>query len=807
MTADQAARAAARRIQGYCAQCKSRCGTIALVDDHDNLLAVQPDPAHPNHGFCVKGSAAPQIVHNAGRLRYPLRRTTPKTESDPGWVRIPWDEALRTTARRLTELAERHGPESVVFTRPAPGGSHSGDWSQFLARLATAFGSPNVMTTSHICSWGRGPGSAYTYGTSLPTAHFEAAQTIVIWGHNPAASHIQSWWRIRAAQQRGAALVVVDPRATGTTARADLWVRPRPGTDATLALGVIHLLLARQSYDVDFVTRWTNGPMLVDTATGLFLRSGEVGVPGDPDQLLIWDEIHGPRPVAVERHPSSWAVSPRLSADAEVITTDGRTVRARTAFSLLAERVAGYDPVTVAERTGVPVPALEKLAEMVGTTGPVCYDTYNGVEQHIDTAQTARALAIMYALTGWLESAGGNVSFARAPGGSPSLPGPGTAEPAAIAPAKRLGYAQRPLGAAKQSVQSYNFYDAAIDGNPYRARALIAFGGNALLQNGDTRRGRQALASLDFHVHVDMFENPTARYADLLLPAATAWESPALATGFGGGPTTQRYVQYRPPVIAARWESRPDVEIIFELAVRLGLTDMFWGGDPEAAFDDQIRRIGMDPAEVRAHPGGLYRPDPDPAEPFRAYERIDGNGRATGFPTPTRKVELYSETFVINGHDPLPMGNDRSSVFTEEFPFILTSNKLIQYTHSSGRGVPALRKQVPQPYLEIHPDDARLLRISDSDAVRLLTPLGSIRLPARLSENVRPGVVSTQTGWWETCEELGLPGHDPFGADGANVNLIIANDVVDPISGSVPLKDYPCRIERICPEDEGVEVL
>jgi anaerobic selenocysteine-containing dehydrogenase len=765
----RAAESAAKQVQGYCAQCKSRCGTVALVSADDVLLRVRPDRDHPNHGFCVKGAAAPEFVHNDGRLRFPLRRTKPKTGDDPGWARIGWDEALTFAADRLRALAERFGPETVVFTRPAPGGSQSGDWVSYLQRLAAEFGSPNVLTTGHICSWGRGDGSAYTYGRALPAAHFEAADTILIWGHNPAASHIQSWWRIREATRRGAKLVVIDPRATGTSTHADLWIRVRPGTDAALALGVVHLQLARGWFDRAFVTRWTNGPFLVDTATGRFLRAAG-------GAFLVVDEATGvPTPVDVTVHPGRWPVRPVLSAE---------TGTAKTAFALLAEHVAPLDPARTSDVTGVPEADVVRLAEAIGTGGPLCYDTYNGVEQHTDTAQTARALGIMYALTGWLGAPGGNVWW--------DVPKPKTKARSASRP---VGYERRPLGAARNSAQAYNVYDAVLTGDPYPIRALVAFGGNALLQNGDSRTGRRALESLDFHLHVDMFENPTARFADLLLPAATSWESPGLVTTFGGGPDTRCHAQYRAPVVTPRHESRPDIEVIFDLAVRLGLGDRFWAGDVDAAFEQRLAPLGITLADLKARPGGL-RYDTDPPV-FLGHEHTAPDGTVTGFRTPTRKVELYSETFAAHGYPPLPGVTDRRRVFAGAFPLVLTSNKLVQFTHSSGRGIPALRRQVPQPYLEIHPADAVALGVTDATPVRLVTALGGVRLTARLSDTVPRGVVSTQTGWWEACEELGLPGHDPFDADGANVNLIISHDVLDPISGSVPLKDYPCRVEPI----------
>jgi anaerobic selenocysteine-containing dehydrogenase len=396
----------------------------------------------------------------------------------------------------------------------------------------------------------------------------------------------------------------------------------------------------------------------------------------------------------------------------------------------------------------------------------------------------------MYALTGWLEAPGGNVTFR----GGDADAAEGRRAHDRRQGRKPLGSDLRPLGAAASAVQAYNLYDAVLHETPYPVKALVAFGGNALIQNGDTRRGRAALQALDFQVHIDMFANPTAHTADLLLPAASAWESPGLATSFGGGPQTQAYAQYRAPVVEPQGESRPDIEIIFELARRLGLAEHFWGGDVEAAFDARLQSLGLTLARLKENPGGV----PLGHVPrFRRYADTDVTGDVIGFATPTRKVELYSETFLAHGYDPLPAAKDRRAEFEGAFPLLLTSNKLIQFTHSSGRGIPALRKQVPEPYLEMHPDDAAALDIADSTPVRLSTALGSIRLTARITTGVPPGVVSTQTGWWEDCAELGLPGHDPFSRDGANVNLIIANDVLDPVSGSVPLKDYPCRVEAI----------
>ncbi len=107
----------AERVQGYCALCISRCGSIAVVED-GRFVALEPDPSHPTgQALCAKGRAAPELVYHPDRLLHPVKRTRPKGETDPGWQRISWDEALDLTASRLRQIADRSGPESVVFSQ------------------------------------------------------------------------------------------------------------------------------------------------------------------------------------------------------------------------------------------------------------------------------------------------------------------------------------------------------------------------------------------------------------------------------------------------------------------------------------------------------------------------------------------------------------------------------------------------------------------------------------------------------------------------------------------------------------------
>src|SRR5690349_22292443 len=116
-----------KRVSGFCNLCVSRCGSIAVVEN-GRFVALEPNPTHPTgKALCAKGRAAPELVYHPDRLLYPLKRTRPKGDPDPGWQRISWEEALKLTADNLRRIADEHGPESVVFSVASPSTSASDD--------------------------------------------------------------------------------------------------------------------------------------------------------------------------------------------------------------------------------------------------------------------------------------------------------------------------------------------------------------------------------------------------------------------------------------------------------------------------------------------------------------------------------------------------------------------------------------------------------------------------------------------------------------------------------------------------------
>src|SRR5499427_2189382 len=154
------------KVPGFCGLCNPRCGSIASVTD-GRFTQLDPDPAHPTgQALCAKGRAAPELVYSKERLTRPLRRTRPKGDSDPGWERIGWDEALDLTAAAMRRVAEQHGPQAVAFTLSSPSTTAIADSTGFIQRLANAFGTPNAAITLDLCGWGRGFATRFTYGVA-----------------------------------------------------------------------------------------------------------------------------------------------------------------------------------------------------------------------------------------------------------------------------------------------------------------------------------------------------------------------------------------------------------------------------------------------------------------------------------------------------------------------------------------------------------------------------------------------------------------------------------------------------------------
>jgi len=794
----------AQRIHGYCGLCVARCGCVAVVEN-DRFTRLEPDPAHPTgQALCAKGRAAPELVYHPDRLTHPLRRTSPKGDPDPGWERIGWDEALDLTAAAMRRIVERHGPRAVAFSVSSPSTTAIGDSTGFIQRLMNGFGTPNGITLLDVCGWGRAFATSYSYGVGSVGAAGSGAMpdiansgVLILWGYNPSNTRLTHATAIVEALKRGMRLIVVDPRRAGLANKADLWLRVRPGTDGALALGLANLMIEHGWYDRDFIRSWSNGPLLVRADTGRLLTARDLDPDGDTRCLFGRDAAVG-RLVRYDtttgRHDGETA-SLALEGEYGIATPQGEVI-CHPVFELYTRLCRRYPPEAVEAICWIPRAQVEEAARLIWQARPVSYYAWSGHEQHANATQTARAMSLLYALTGCFDMPGGNVLFP----GPPAARITGEELPAAQHMAAPVGLAERPLGPARwHNVLTSDFYRAVLYAQPYPVCALINFGANMLLNHANGAYGREALKALEFFVHADLFMTPTAELADVVLPVASAFEREGLKIGFETSLEAQSLIHLRPAVVPPPGQARSDTDIVFDLAARLGLADQFWNDDIDAGYRHQLAPTGVTLEELRAAPGGVRVPL---QMRHAKHAERDANGTPRGFATPSRKIELYSEVFLDHGYPPLPdfvepqVGPVARPDLTERFPLILTSAKPTLFCQSQHRVLPSLRKRAPNPEVELHPSAARARGVANGDWVAIETPEGRVRARARLNDSLDPRVVVGEHGWWQACMEIGAPGYDPFGPDGANFNMLIGTATLDPVSGTEPLRSYLCEIRR-----------
>jgi anaerobic selenocysteine-containing dehydrogenase len=383
----------------------------------------------------------------------------------------------------------------------------------------------------------------------------------------------------------------------------------------------------------------------------------------------------------------------------------------------------------------------------------------------------------------------------------PSAPMTGDDLPGAKNMMPAIGAADRPLGPARfNSVAVLDFYRALLEGVPYRVRGLIGFGHNMLLAQSDPTRGRAALAALDFYVHTDLFMTPTAAMADIVLPAASCFESEALKIGFEINAEAQSLVQLRGAVVPPPGAARPDIDIVFDLAQRLGLAEQFFGASVEAAYRHQLQPSGVTLEQLRAEPAGVRVPL---VTRHAKHGKPDQNGVSPGFPTRSRKVEFWSETLLEAGYPALPdfveprISPSSQPELIDRYPLVLTCAKPTLFCQSQHRALPSLRKRAPDPEIEMHSAAAGERGIAAGDWVSLQTPFGGMRARARLNDQLDPRVVIGEHGWWQGCDELAATRYDPFSPEGSNYNATVDPTIRDPISGTPAHRSNLCQITRI----------
>jgi anaerobic selenocysteine-containing dehydrogenase len=436
-----------------------------------------------------------------------------------------------------------------------------------------------------------------------------------------------------------------------------------------------------------------------------------------------------------------------------------------------------FTPEVVEGITGVAKEKIIAAARLYATAKPATITTSsNTTTHHTNGVQNHRAITALIGLTGNFDRLGGNLIIPR----SYFLRATGLShrghEFEQVRPwekmAPRIGQEQYPVWCRLTSqAQAMDLPDQIQNAEPYPIRAVLGFGLNHRMWPSPDYM-KASLHKLDFFVNVDLFFTESAKLADIILPACSSFERSELFF------TPPNHAIWTEPVIAPVGRSRPDVDIIVDLAKRMTPEDRLMAQGHEACLEWIFAPAGLAIAELKKLPGGM----PLQGRPETPYEKY----RATGFPTPSGKMEFTSQVLKEFGINPLPLYKEPelSPVSTPEvakaFPLVLTTGaRLSMYAHSRTFRVPWLRKLRHDPAADINPLDAKVRGIESNEWVLLSTPKGAIRVRANVTDYVPPGVVNMI-----------------YGFPGADVNDIIDPDYLDPISGYPGFKSLLCDVKK-----------
>jgi anaerobic selenocysteine-containing dehydrogenase len=617
------------------------CGMLVDVDD-GRVVGVRGDPDNPDsRGFlCIRGRASREILDNPQRLLHPRRRA-PRSGA---WQRVTWDDALDLIAARM----QAAGREAVgtwsghgIFANNYGTRLHS----HLLRRFSNVYGcqwwSPAIICWA-LGAFGLGlTGLIETNTKEDMGAH---AALILLWGAN-LASQPNTARHLTAARRRGAHVITLDVRETEAAAQSDETVLVRPGTDAALALAMLHVLIAEGLVDRAFVAGHTVG------------------------------------------------------------------------FDRLAAHVTRHSPAWAAGITGVPAERIVRLARRYGTTRPAMI-VLGGSSMHKggNGWLAGRAISCLPAVTGNVGVAGGG--FGPRHGSSTH----------GQALATVVAQERRPPGDDVPN-QMARITEALVDG---RVRVLLLLGTDMLSSFADANRVARGLARQELVAGYDLFMNDTTqRFADVVLPA-TSWLEEL------GCKSTNTHLYLMPQILDPPGETRPVPWVLRQLAARLGLDDFFPWADTEGLLDALLDAPASGHATVSALRAGGG---------IRALEVSHVAHPDLAFPTPSGKLELYSERAAALGLSPLP---DFEPLAGDGYPLTLRQGRTLTHFHGfydHGRALPTLAAADPEPILWISTADAAARRLAEGAAILISNARGEMRARAHVTSKIPPGTVWMRDGW------------------------------------------------------------
>ena len=692
-------------ISRTCGMCQGGCQVNVTVED-GKIVRVEADKNSPKGRLCVRGALTPELLYSEERLTYPLIRDGEKGEGK--FRRASWEEAFTYAAELLKKTAEKYGARALasyqgrgVLGTPV-GRILSG--SPKSPSLMERLGSPNYFGASSICNM------ASSLVTPITTAGINSRQMvqdipnseyIFVWGKNPVTDDGPQFTikAIKAAKERGAKLIVIDPRKNGIGELADIWVPVIPGSDGALALAMLKLIVESERYDKDFVRDYTRG----------------------------FEEL-------------------KAYLD-----------------SLTLEQLSAW--------CGVEIDVIAELTDIFCSTEKISMIAYTGLEYQLSAIQNNRALYVLWAITGKLDVEGGIYLNCK---NNPTFQ------------LKELPTENKPLGVDEFPMfykfmgggQFCRFPKAVLEDDPYPVRALILVGGSPVLTFPDSSKWREVYKKLECMIVLDRYPTEDSRFADVIFPACTHFETYKPAMGTDGKMTLIE------PVIEPVGESMDDALIVAGIARKLGVGDDY----PETTEEFKAWLCEGLPPYAKDF-GGAGK------KAIRTYKKYQtGELRADGrpgFPTPSGKFEICSVLLEENGFTPYPEYKDMRSIpemNNPEFPFTMTTGARSMHRMGVfGANLPGVAKVEPYPYMDLSPEDAEELGIADGDWAKVTTPFGSAKFKTRVCGMARHCIHIPHGGGSEYMPKAWRIG---------NVNELTSLEYNDPITGFVTMKSVPCKVEK-----------
>jgi assimilatory nitrate reductase catalytic subunit len=701
---------ALRTTRTTCPYCGVGCGILATPEAGGGA-AISGDPEHPaNFGrLCSKGSALGETLSAESRLLYPMIRCSKGTME-----RVAWSDALDHVAHRFKHIVARDGPDAVAFY--LSGQLLTEDYYVANKLMKGFIGSANVDTNSRLCMASSVAGHRRAFGADTVPGCYEdldEADLLVLVGSNAAWCHPVLFQRMLAnKQQRGARMVVIDPRRTGTAEDADLFLGLKPGTDTALFCGLLVHLADAGALDRDYIERHTSGfDDALARARGI---AGSIGATALATGLSEPD---------VAGFFQMFADTPR------VVTLYSQGVN---------QSAQGTDKVNAI------------------------------INCHLATGRIGKPGASPFSLTGQPNAMGG-----REVGGlANQLAAHMGFTPPDIDRVRRFWKA--PRIATHEGLKAVQMFEAIARG---KIKALWVIGTNPAVSLPDADAARAALKKLElFVISENVRSNDTVNAgAHVLLPAQAWGEKSGTVTN------SERRISRQRAFLSPPGETKPDWWIVSEVARRLGFGAAFDFGSAADVFREHAALSAFENDGRRDFDIGALKSLSD--EAFDAMAPAQWPAREAAQP----QQRFFAEGgFFANDHKARFIAPEIPALRTETTagrPLRLNTGRIRDQWHTMTRtGIsPRLGQHLPEPFVEIHPDDAIRFGIVDDSFARVVTDYGQCTLKVVVSERQQRGMLFAPIHWSEA------------NASTARVGALVA-PFTDPFSGQPENKATPASI-------------